>query len=216
MRRIWSVPTLLGLAVLVACGGSASLIGVVKEPAGPVEAAEVLILSASGSDVVQRAITGSGGKFAINGALPSGAYVCEVRHKGYQTLKQSFAYPESASLELTLRPQITVKGVVHMPNDSVASGATIVFRQPGTDNKLQVTADEAGAYSVEGVDPGDWTVQVWSADKSKSLTDKRQVGSDQKVVQMDLKLSDTKVEAEATEGPAKAKVTVGVEAPVKN
>src|SRR5262249_47309482 len=134
MKRILYAPLIV--AALAACGGKASVVGVIREPSGPVEAAEVLNLSPTGSDVVQRAITGSGGKFAIQGELPSGSYVAEIRKKGYQTLKQTFTYPDSTSLELSLVPQVTIKGVVRMPNDSVAAGATIVFRQPGTDNKI--------------------------------------------------------------------------------
>jgi carboxypeptidase family protein len=217
MKQVLTGATLLGLALLVACaGGKATVTGVVREPSGGVEAAEVLILSASGSDVVQRGVTGSDGKFAIKGTLASGSYVCEIRHKGYQTLRQTFTYPDVSSFELSMIPQITIKGVVHMPNDSVAAKATVVFRQPGTDNKIQVTADESGTYMAEGIDPGEWTVQVWSADRAQSLTDKRELKGDQKVVQMDLKLTEAKAEAEATEGPSKTKVITGVEKPVKN
>jgi hypothetical protein len=217
MRKVLPGATLLGLAILAACtGGKAGLTGVIREPGGPVEAAEVLILSASGTDVVHRAITGSGGKFAIKGALTHGSYVAEIRRKGYQTLRQTFTYPDATSLDLALAPQVTIQGVVRLPNESVASGATVVFRQPGTENKIQVTADESGSYTAEGLDPGEWTVQVWSADRQQSLTDKRQLEGGQKLVQMDLKLTDAKAEASIEEGVSKTKVHVGVEKPIKN
>ena len=213
-----TLASLVGAVALAACGGGgASVYGLVHEPSGPVEAAEVLILEASSKQVVQQALTGSGGKFSIKGALAPGSYVAEVRHKGYQTARKSFTYPDTTSLDVALSPQVKVQGVVRLPTEGVATQAKVVFSQKDG-KQIQAASDEAGAYVVEGLDPGEWNVLVIASHNGQdfSYNQKHNLTADQKVMQLDLQLTDSKAEATTPDGTRKATAILDPSSPTKN
>jgi hypothetical protein len=190
MRQVMNAALLVGLAALTTCtrpAEHAALYGQIREVAGPVEAAQVFILDASGTRVLHRILSGSGGKFTLRRALAPGTYVLEVRHRGYQTLRRTLDFPVAAPLELELLPHIQVRGHVRLPDGRPASRALVAFRGPAG-ARVEVTAGEAGSYSVRDLDPGEYEVEALTPDRAFRYTGRHVLAGDPRDVGLDLVL----------------------------
>jgi carboxypeptidase family protein len=218
MKNTLRAAIVTGLATLVACGtGGSNFYGQVTAPDGAVEAAEVIILDSS-QNVVDRAVTANSGKFSLKNKLAPGVYVVEIKKQGYQTLNKTFSFPEVASLEVSLVPQLTVKGIVRLSDQSVASKAIVTFKRDGQDVKIKAIADEGGNYAVEGLDAGQYTIEVVTPDGLNAVQiDKFQISGQQRVMEQELILQPAKRKIEDVEGDVqKSRVIQGVDAPVSN
>jgi Carboxypeptidase regulatory-like domain len=218
MKNNLKAAIVAGLVAVAACsGGGSNFYGQVSAPDGVVEAAEVVILDSS-QNVVDRAITGSSGKFSLRSKLVPGVYVVEVKKQGYQTMNKTFSFPEVASLDVSLVPQMTVKGLVRLSDQSVASKAIVTFKRNGQDVKIKAIADEGGNYLVEGLDAGEYTIDVVTPDGLNAVQiDKFQLSGQKRVVEQELILQPAKRTIEEMEGDVqKSRVIQGVDAPVSN
>jgi hypothetical protein len=218
MKNTLRAAIVAGVAALGACtGGGSNFYGQVTAPDGAVEAAEVIILDSS-QNVVDRAITGSSGKFSLKSKLEPGVYVVEIKKQGFQTLNKTFSFPEVANLEVSLVPQMTVKGIVRLSDQSVASKAIVTFKRNGQDVKIKAIADEGGNYMVEGLDAGDYTIEVVTPDGLNAVQiDKFQLTGQQRTLEQELILQPAKRTIEQLEGDVqKSRVIQGVDAPVSN
>lgn len=218
MRNILKAALVLGIAVLAACGpAGGNFYGQVSAPDGAVDAAEVVILDSS-QNVVDRAVTASSGKFSLKTKLAPGVYVVEIKKQGYQTLNKTFSFPEVGSLEVSLVPQMTVKGIVRLSDQSVASKAIVTFKKSGQDAKIKAIADEGGNYSMDGLDAGEYTIEVVTPDGLNAVQiDKFQLSGQSRVLEQELILQPAKRNIEQMEGDVeKSRVIQGIDAPVQN
>jgi hypothetical protein len=219
MRRILKAAAFVGLAALVACtgGGGSNFYGQVSAPDGAVDAAEVVILDSS-QNVVDRALTASSGKFSLKAKLVPGVYIAEVKKNGYQSLQRTFSFPEVTSLSVSMVPQVTVRGIVRLPDQSVASRAIVTFRRSGQDSRLKAIADEGGNYVVEGLDMGDYSIEVVTPDGLNAVQiDQFKLDGSRRVVDYEIPLQAAKGSVDVMEGEVqKSRVIQGVDAPVQN
>jgi hypothetical protein len=208
---------MMGLAIVVACTGGGGFYGQVNAPDGPVDGAEVVILDSS-QNVIDRAITSSSGKFAVKTKLAPGVYVAEVKRQGFQTYNKTFSYPDVPSLDVSMVPQMTVKGIVRLPDQSVASKAIVTFKRNGQDAKFKTIADEGGNYMMEGLDAGEYTVSVQTPDGLNGMEiPKFTLDGTTRVMDQELVLQPAKREIETMEGDVqKSRVISGIDAPVQN
>jgi protocatechuate 3,4-dioxygenase beta subunit len=111
------------------------------------------------------------GVYAISGVAP-GTYTIEVSLEGYTTgtidnVEVSAADVTGKDLELKKTVVVpgtyTVSGTIGVSDSGSGgspSGASVQLRQGGTAKGAAVSADGSGAYSISGVAPGTYTIEV--------------------------------------------------------
>ena len=66
----------------------------------------------------------------------------------------------AAGMPLATPGQARVQGIVRAADGSPVSGAVVGYGAPGQALALQVTCDEQGAFTLEGVPPGEWRLRA--------------------------------------------------------
>ncbi len=217
MRTPFVPGILLAMMVLAGCQPGASLMGTVSAPDGPVEGAEVNILD-SLQNSVEAVLTGPGGKFSVRTQLAPGVYVAEVKKAGYQTESQTFSYPEVTTLDLRMKAYLTVKGLVRLQDQSVASRAIVRFKKSSGKTMKKSIADEGGNYSVGELDAGEYTIEVVTPDGLYAIEiPNYKISEKQKIVELEIVLDPAKRSIDTVEGEIqKARVIQDVDAPIEN
>lgn len=218
MRNPVRVATVLSIFALFSCGPGSSLIGRVSAPDGGVESAEVTILDSSRKPV-ETVLTGSGGKFALKSKLAPGVYEAEIKKPGFRTASKTFSYPDNASLEVSLIPLLRVKGIVRLPDQSVAPKAIVWFKYRGDERPpRKAIADEGGNYLVEELDVGDYNIEVVTPDGLHATEiENYKLDGQTAVTELELLLDPAKRSIDAVDGEVqKARVIQDVDAPTGN
>ncbi|MDJ0522027.1 MAG: carboxypeptidase-like regulatory domain-containing protein [Planctomycetota bacterium] len=82
--------------------------------------------------------------------------------------------PDATGLiELTWRPGALIRGVVTAANGKPARGARVVLRDRGV--AIETQTDARGRYTLRGVPPGTWTVQVIHAGGGRAVRREQRV-----------------------------------------
>ncbi len=123
----------------------------------PVAGAEVLAVEAAA-----RTVTGADGAYRLG--LPDGTHTIRVAAFGYEPFETTVTLAEGETrqldVELTRTPRGGVAGVVVDAAGSPLAGAHVVLTGP---QPADATTDEAGAFALADLVPGEYTLTVTAA-----------------------------------------------------
>ena len=141
---------------------------VTKSDGGAALGASVVLVRISDGSNAGVSMTNATGEYVITG-LSVGSYKIEVKLSGYETattaeikLTDNNITVEAIVLQKLNVPTYTVGGSVSLPDGSAAAGAAVEIRR-SSDNTMAgqpVTTDASGAYLLNGIPEGEYTLVI--------------------------------------------------------
>jgi hypothetical protein len=213
-----AVLLLVAAALPAAAQDAAGVAGTVTVGDGPVAGAVVTLVSAEDpTDVVAATETDDGGAFALGAddgtyhlavVDPSGALAYawweDAAEPTDEIVVADGAGPQD--LELALREAAGVAGVVEGP-DGPVEGVTVRVARTGLD-PLEATTDDDGAFALTGLRAGEVEVEVDTADRPLSSTNRTVTLDEGAVAEVAFLLRTRPVGVERVAGPDRVATAV--------